>query len=111
MKRVLWAVIIMLVLPAAAFAQGENKDGMTAVHSITLPNVPPDLKEGKGKELVEKYCAICHSPDYIPMQPPFSQEKWAGIVHKMVKVYGAPVPEDVAKEIIDYLGANYGPEK
>lgn len=111
MKRLLLLLIVLFALPVPAFSQGEKKEAMKAVHSITLPKVPVKLKEGKGRALVEKYCAICHSPDYIPMQPPFPREKWEGIVHKMIKVYGAPVPEDVAREIIEYLGNNYGPKK
>ncbi len=111
MKRLILLMTVLFALPGPAFSQGTKDEDMNAVHSITLPKVPVQLKEGKGKALVEKYCAICHSPDYIPMQPAFPQERWDGIVHKMIKVYGAPVPEDVAKEIIEYLGNNYGPRK
>ncbi len=112
MKRLVLPMLILLALPAAALAQGDVKEPpKTGVHSITLPEVPVQLKEGKGKETTQKYCSICHSPDYIPMQPPFPQEKWAAIVNKMRKVYGAPVPDAAAQEIINYLGANYGPGK
>jgi cytochrome c5 len=111
MKRLALILMVLLLLPAAGFAQTGSQRGDSSVVTIHLPEVPVTLKEGKGRDLVGRYCAICHSVGYIPMQPGFSQERWAGIVHKMIKVYGAPVPQQDAARIIEYLGAQYGPEK
>ena len=109
MKRLIPLLVLLLILPLLALAQGTKQEDQNAVHSITVPDVPADLKDGPGKQLVEQYCGICHTPGYIPMQPLFPKDKWDGIVHKMIKVYGAPVPEDVAQKIIDYLGTHYSP--
>jgi hypothetical protein len=42
------------------------------------------------------------------MQPKFSKAQWTGTVNKMRKVMGAPINEDDAKKIIDYLTVQYG---
>jgi mono/diheme cytochrome c family protein len=67
-----------------------------------------ELKAGPGKELVEASCIMCHSLDYIQMNSPiFDRKGWEGSVTKMIKVMGAPIPPEQAKEIVDYLEANY----
>ena len=67
------------------------------------------LKDGAGRDLVEKSCIACHSLDYIPMNSPFLDRKgWEGSVTKMVKVMGAPIPAEDVPGIVDYLVRNYG---
>ena len=67
------------------------------------------LKEGAGRELVEKNCVACHSLDYIPMNSPFLDRKgWEGSVTKMIKAMGAPIAADEVLGILDYLVRNYG---
>lgn len=67
------------------------------------------LKEGAGRELIEKNCVACHSLDYIPMNSPFLDRKgWEGSVTKMIKVMGAPIASDEVPGILDYLVRNYG---
>jgi len=109
MKRLGLLLTVLLALPAPALAQRNEKGDSSTVYAINLPDVPVTLKEGAGRELVTRYCAICHTLGYIPLQPGFSQQKWAGIVHKMMRVYGAPVPKEDAPKIIEYLGSYYGP--
>jgi len=67
------------------------------------------LKDGEGKQLVEGNCVMCHSLDYIPMNSVFLDRKgWEASVSKMVKVMGAPIGEQDAAAIVDYLATNYG---
>lgn len=67
------------------------------------------LKEAAGRQLVEANCVMCHSLDYIQMNAPFLDRKgWEASVNKMVKVMGAPVAENDAKAIVDYLSGQYG---
>src|SRR5260370_1926073 len=70
----------------------------------------PDLAEGDGKLEVQSFCVTCHSTRYITMQPPLPGATWEAEVNKMIKGYGAPVPEAAAKRITAYLQANYAPE-
>ena len=67
------------------------------------------LRDGVGRDLVTANCVMCHSLDYIQMNSPFLDRKgWETSVNKMIKVMGAPIAENDAKAIIDYLTANYG---
>ena len=67
------------------------------------------LKDGAGRDLVEKNCVACHSLDYIPMNSPFLDRKgWEASVTKMIKAMGAPVAADDVPGLVDYLVRNYG---
>jgi sulfite dehydrogenase (cytochrome) subunit B len=70
---------------------------------------PINLKKAPGLDMVENYCAACHSLDYIQMNSPFpSAAVWDAEVTKMIKAFGAPVSDADAKTIADYLKKNYG---
>lgn len=74
------------------------------------PNYTPSLAEGEGREVVQSFCGICHSPTYITMQPPLPGAAWEGEVTKMIRVFGAPIPDAAARQIIAYLKSHYTPE-
>jgi hypothetical protein len=44
------------------------------------------------------------------MQPPLPGATWEAEVTKMMKTYGAPIPEAASKKITAYLQAHYAPE-
>ncbi len=100
-------IFFILVLTGTALAEQKASPGEMA-RTISLPAVRVDLKPGPGMEKTAGYCNVCHSLDYITTQPAFSEKKWGEIVTKMVKVFGAPIPADVAREITAYLGSAYG---
>ncbi len=63
---------------------------------------------GPGIEMAEYNCASCHLADYVNTQPPeMGKEFWAKEVHKMIATYGAPVSEEDAVAITEYLAATY----
>jgi len=67
------------------------------------------LKEGPGRDKVEANCTQCHSLDYILGNSPFmTRQVWDAEVTKMIKVFGAPISDADAKEIVEYLTKNYG---
>jgi len=78
------------------------------IQSITLPNIRIELKEGEGRVKAETYCNICHSVDYIIMQPKANRAQWTASVNKMIKTFGAPVSPEDAETIITYITVNYG---
>jgi hypothetical protein len=85
--------------------------GSKAEYSVgDYPNSVVRLAAGPGRTKVEAYCSVCHSPTYILMQPPLPRKTWDAEVHKMIKAYGADVPETDAQQIIDYLAAHYSPD-
>ncbi len=101
-------IIVVFVLTAIQSSIQPSGAGEGAIKSITLPIIEIVLKEGEGRETAATYCSICHSADYITMQPAFPADKWSAIVHKMIVVFGAPVNEDDSRTIINYLSKNYG---
>ena len=105
MKRSFPVFVIIAIFMATSLTYAVTKD---AVHSIELPKITVELRAGDGKETTERFCGICHSPDYITMQPPFSKAQWSATVNKMINVLGAPIPEKDARAIINYLAAQYG---
>ncbi len=106
-------LILLFLAPLFIFSArtAGSADGAGRVHSITLPRIAVQLKPGTGREKAETYCAICHSVDYITMQPNFPEKKWGEIVTKMIKAFGAPIPADTAREITAYLGTAYSTGK
>jgi cytochrome c5 len=115
MRNAIIAVATILFL-SAGFAQAQDAPPKTAsdagtVHSITLPNIQVSLKEGDGRPNTEAHCNVCHSTDYITMQPKFSKAQWTATVTKMIKVFGAPIPQEDADTIINYLATSYGTGK
>jgi cytochrome c553 len=72
-----------------------------------LPPATAELKPGPGAERAA-VCLTCHSADYVSTQPPGKGKAfWQGEVQKMIKVYKAPIGEDDAGTIANYLAATY----
>lgn len=107
MKRIVILIISVLAV-TAGFVYAGPGDG---IHSIQLPNITTELKPGEGKAKVDVYCIMCHSLDYITMQPEFPRTQWSATVNKMIKAFGAPINDEDAKVIIDYLAMQYGTGK
>jgi mono/diheme cytochrome c family protein len=78
--------------------------------SYQLPEETAAFKPGPGVEVAQANCGACHSADYINTQPRgagFGREFWQAEVSKMIKVMGAPINEQDAAKIVDYLTATY----
>ena len=101
--------MVMLTL-ASGNAQGQSGSDQdkSGIHSITLPVIEVTLKPGPGVDKVRTLCNICHSLDYITMQPALPGATWSAEVNKMIKVMGAPINEENAKIISEYLSVQYG---
>jgi sulfite dehydrogenase (cytochrome) subunit B len=99
MKRL--AVVFLFSLTAVA------SSAMAGPMVYQLPPETAKLKPGPGVETAA-VCTACHSADYISTQPPGKGKAfWQGEVRKMIKVYGAPIPEDDVAVIANYLAATY----
>ena len=83
-------------------------DSNYQVSAYPVPAV--DLAPGDGLQDVQVYCNTCHSPRYITMQPPLPAAAWEAEVNKMNKIFGAGIPEDNTKKIIQYLQVHYTAE-
>ncbi len=100
-----------IVLLAALIAGGATIAGAADVVTITLPPDAGALAPGPGMETARQQCQMCHSLDYITQQPRGGLEQWRGVVNKMIKVYGAPIPDGDVGVIAGYLAEHYGPQR
>jgi hypothetical protein len=109
-KRIIPAALFCIAVMTAAILAPSFSHAIVGetMHTIELPQIRVDLKPGAGMETTERYCGICHSLDYIAMQPQFPRAKWNAIVNKMIKVMGAPISEEDAKVVTNYLATEYG---
>ena len=66
------------------------------------------LRDAPGRELTTASCATCHSLDYIEVNAEvFDRAGWDSSVRKMIDRFGAPISEENARLILDYLARNY----
>ena len=74
--------------------------------------VPEDqAAPGPGREIFIAHCSSCHSMDYIRMHAPFgTRALWESSVAKMRNAFKAPVGDEDARAIVEYLSVAYGPE-
>ncbi len=67
------------------------------------------LKQAPGVDKVENNCAACHTLAYIPMNSVYlNAAGWDAEVTKMRQAFGAPIDDEDAKVIANYLKKNYG---
>ncbi len=75
---------------------------------IRLPLEVNSFKQDAGAEIANAHCLVCHSVEYVSIQPPFLRAFWKGSVQKKQQKYGATVPENQVESLWDYLTRNYG---
>lgn len=76
--------------------------------TITLPAETAAFKPGKGAELAQAHCLMCHSAEYVSTQPPMGRKFWEATLKKMKEKFAAPTPDEVIPALADYLTAAYG---
>lgn len=70
----------------------------------------PAARDGEGRELFVARCSSCHSLDYMEMHARFgTRALWEAEVTKMRNAYKAPLTDDEAKALVEYLTRAYGP--
>ena len=95
--------LVTFLLSLAAVATSALAEPMI----YQLPPETAELKPGPGVETAA-VCQACHSADYIRTQPSGKGKAfWQAEVQKMIKVYKAPIGEDDAATIANYLAATY----
>ena len=66
------------------------------------------LKDGPGKDKAMQ-CVACHSVDYIQMNSRFMDKAgWTASINKMIKAFGASIPQSDVEPIAKYLAEYYG---
>jgi hypothetical protein len=94
----------------AGFALAVRGPAVAQPTTVTIVLPPPDVTFPGGDEAepARRHCLVCHSSDYVFTQPKLTRKQWTAEVTKMVKVYGAVVPDADATAIVDYLVAQNG---
>lgn len=93
MKTIMISIVagVFLVLPVFTACSAEKQTGQVA----------------DAKALFEKKCSTCHGLDK-PKSQKKTQAEWIETVMRMKNKNGAPVNDDEAKAITDYLAKNFG---
>jgi hypothetical protein len=68
-----------------------------------------DLPEGKGKEVVEQQCTVCHGTSNFTSSR-FSRQDWEYVVNEMID-RGALISDEDKTIIVNYLTEHFGPEE
>jgi len=97
MKKI---VLTALIAISPMMAQVKEK--------IEVPYMAFPIKMGKGFDVVQANCLMCHSFGYIINQGRQSKKFWRGKVDKMIVHFKAPISDKDAKTITDYLFEHYG---
>lgn len=66
------------------------------------------LRDGSARDLTAARCAVCHSVDYIQGNAPvLDRAGWQKEIQKMRDRFGAPITDEEAQQILDYLAGSY----
>jgi hypothetical protein len=103
---------IFLCLSAAAFALSAcarhpaiKAPGGIVLRSqrISLPAHGRQFSGGPQSSVANTYCLMCHSGGMVMTQPPLTLSQWQAELHKMVKVYGCPLPQGNINELAQFI--------
>ncbi len=97
MKKI---ILIALLSLTPLLAQTKGK--------IEVPYIEFPIKMGKEFDTVQGQCLMCHSFGYIINQGPQSKKHWQGVIRKMIVAFKAPISDEDAKIIENYLVKHYG---
>lgn len=110
-------LVIAASLCAAVAGSGVAQATTVNPHPMTLHSVQIKLPRslvhrkfapGKGADLANGYCRICHSADFVYVQPPLSKKNWKVEVVKMQKAFKCPLPDKDVNELVTYLYSQNG---
>ncbi|WP_245983036.1 c-type cytochrome [Trinickia fusca] len=100
-------------LPASAQSQTAKQTERVppvrfAAVDVTLPSGETVFPPGKGSEIANANCVICHSTGMVLRQPALTVDEWHAEIDKMRNAFGAPIPADQVDELAHYLSTING---
>lgn len=101
--RVCMVFVVFLWISGLAWGLPANGENREQVSILNLPPDPISFQPGSGSELASRYCLMCHSAEYVYMQPPHPREEWMEIVNKMKTSFGCPISNEDMAPLVDYL--------
>lgn len=101
-----WSLVVAVLASAGAFGPPRAAQPGSSPASPSEPTI--QLKDAPGRELAASRCNICHSLEYLPSNSPaMNRSGWQKSIQKMKERFGAPISDEEAKQILDYLDGNY----
>jgi len=100
MNRMKKLIITVMIAATPMMAQVKEK--------VEVPYMAFPIKMGKGFDVVQANCLMCHSFGYIINQGRQSRAFWRGKIDKMIVHFKAPISDADAKIIEEYLFEHYG---
>jgi hypothetical protein len=89
--------------------QGEPVPGVHfAPLNAELPVSSVVFPPGKGSEIANAYCLMCHSAGMVLRQPALTVDEWHTEISKMQSAFGAPIPANQVDAVARYLGSING---
>ncbi len=79
--------------------------------TVDLPPNDDVYPDKPGAVVVDRNCLSCHSPEIVANQPQLTRAQWAAEIKKMREAYRAPIADDDAQTILDYLVSLRGEER
>jgi cytochrome c5 len=71
--------------------------------NVQLPTSLAVFPAGRGADIANSQCLMCHSADMVLYQPTRTQEQWKETINKMRSAYGAPLPAEQVDALAAYL--------
>jgi len=105
-----WKWSFREALPLAVLLAASLSNAALAL-DIQLPPETTAFKQDLGAEIANAQCLICHSVEYVAMQPPMPLTFWKSSIQKMQQKYGAIIPDEQVEPLVGYLVKTYGTEK
>jgi cytochrome c5 len=99
-KMLLLALLMVAVLAPIS----GRTEPLTTLKSVTV-DLPDSgrMFPGPGSDAINNNCLACHSAGMVLNQPVLPKSAWQAEVTKMINTYKAPVSEEDAAAIVDYL--------
>ncbi|MFN0084009.1 MAG: hypothetical protein ACKVX9_01345, partial [Blastocatellia bacterium] len=102
-KMMRWGAVV-------ADAEKEPLIDYFAARFAPRPEASPAAAEaGRGREIFEARCLLCHEID-LTRQQRLSRQGWTREVEKMVR-WGAVVADAEKEPLVEYLTSNFGPRR
>jgi hypothetical protein len=102
LKNIVLSILLAGCLLSCNETNNKNKIAIEPA-PVGLLSVVTNLPEAPGYKTFQNNCISCHSARYIQMQPNLSEKAWLGLVTKMQKSFGAPIPDSSVNDIVKYL--------
>jgi len=103
MRYTIIAVGVFSVVLLASTPAWVQQDLAIKSTSVELPPGDALFPGGASADAINNSCLACHSAEMVLNQPALSRATWDAEVHKMIKVYKAPVDDRDIPAIVDYL--------